>query len=235
MTAPIKVTDGLYQVESFVNIFILETGPDELTIIDAGAPGSSKRVFSAIYALGHTPQMVKHILITHADIDHIGSLAGLASASGAAIYAGIESKAHIEARTSPEHLPAIASVIINPLMKLFVKPARVTQVISDGEQLDIGGGITAYHTPGHTPDNYNFYWHAKDALFTADLLNTRFGARLGELKISPPRISWDMAAVKQNALKMLDLKPAIICVGHGPSLTGDDVTKQSAQLRLSLT
>ena len=56
-----------------VNIYLLDDA-GSLALIDAGMPGSAPRVLELIQALGRAPGDVKHILITHADIDHVGRI-----------------------------------------------------------------------------------------------------------------------------------------------------------------
>ena len=61
--------------------------PDGLTLIDAGLPGSHKKILRYMAGLGCAPGDLKRILITHADFDHVGGLAPLKKATGARVYA----------------------------------------------------------------------------------------------------------------------------------------------------
>lgn len=97
MSDMIQVTPRVYQLGGIVNVYLLKTSEDELTILDAGLPGSGRRILNAAQELGYGPQAVRHLLITHADTDHVGSLAGLVKATGATVYAGPISKPYIEA------------------------------------------------------------------------------------------------------------------------------------------
>ena len=164
-----QLTAGLYQVTRGANIFLLETAPDELTLVDTGIPGAKTLVLSAIQQLGKSPENLKHILVTHADIDHVGSLAGLAVATGATVVASEESKAYIEAAKSPPHVPAPLSWIGGTIQRLVQKPIAVNKTVKNGELLPITtGGIEALSLPGHTPDNYGYFWRERKILFAAD-------------------------------------------------------------------
>ena len=51
-----------------------------------------------IQKIGRTIEEVKHILITHAHLDHMGSLAALKKASGAKVVAGSQEQDYIQGR-----------------------------------------------------------------------------------------------------------------------------------------
>ena len=61
--------------------------PDGLTLIDTGLPGNHKKILNYMTGLGYSPSDLTRIIITHADMDHIGSLSALKKASGARVYA----------------------------------------------------------------------------------------------------------------------------------------------------
>ncbi len=215
----IQITPELYQITRGANAFILKSGTDELTVVDTGMPGTTGKIIQAVESLGHKPDAIKHILVTHADFDHAGSLAGLSQATGATVYAGEQSKTHIENASAPPHLPAVMAPLAGFFQKLTQKPTRVDQQLHDRQVLDIAGGIEAIAIPGHTPDNYGFYWREPQILFAADLLN-RMG---GTLSLTPSAITWNMEIARKSARHVLDLDLRYICVGHGDYL---DVTKQ---------
>lgn len=210
-----QLTIGLYQVTRGANIFILETAPDELTLIDAGIPGAKNLVLSAIQQLGKSPKNLKHILITHADIDHVGSLAGIASATGATIVASSESKPYIESAKSPPHVPPPISWLGGAIQRLAQTPISVNKTIKNGELLPITvGGIEALSLPGHTPDNYGYFWRERKILFAADL----FFTSNNQLSLTQPMITWSREEALRSARKALDFKPTMICVGHGDAI-----------------
>lgn len=206
-----QIFPGLHVIQRAGTLcYLIESAPDELTVIDSGMPGTTKAILKAAQQLGKEASAIKHILVTHADIDHVGSLAGLAKATGATVYASEESKPYIEAAKPPPHLPAVMS-LFTPLMGLMQKKATINQTFTDNQTLDIADGILALHVPGHTPENYAFYWRREKVLFAADLF-FGFGGTLG---LTPSRISWSIESARESAVKVLDLGPTYICPGHG--------------------
>ena len=230
MRSPQRVTEGVYQITGAVNIFLIDDG--DITIIDAGLPGATKTILAGLEHLGKQPSDVKHILITHADIDHVGSLAGLVKATGAKVYAGTESATYIHRKASPKHLPRFMQFFGDLIQPLITKRAHVDHEFSDGDTLDIAGGIQVIAIPGHTPDNFAFYWPRQRVIFAADLLQTQ---NKGVLGITQPKISYDMNAARQSALKVLDMDIAYFCVGHGHFIEVSDVPHQIENLKKSLT
>jgi glyoxylase-like metal-dependent hydrolase (beta-lactamase superfamily II) len=208
---PEAYVPGLYGVVgAAVNIFVLEDAESGLTVIDAGLPGSAPGVLELIQELGHSPHDVHHILITHADTDHVGGLKPLVAATGANVYASAPAAGYIKRRASPPHLPMPRRLTVG-ITNLFVRRAvTVNHRVSDGETLPIAGGIQVIATPGHTPDHVCYYWERERVLFAGDLLNNRSG-----LSLTPDRISWDMATAQASARRVLQLDPAAICMGHG--------------------
>jgi glyoxylase-like metal-dependent hydrolase (beta-lactamase superfamily II) len=213
MSQPKKILEGLYQIEGAVNVFVIDDPDDGVILIDTGLPWSARTIIKAVQAIGHNPRDINHILITHADLDHVGGLTGLVKRSGAEVYAGVESKGYIENRQSPPHMPAMSKPFIWLANKLFSRPTTVHHAVNEGETLPLAGGIRVLAAPGHTPDNMNFFWEPHQVLFAADLLNAM---RKQTLDLTLPRITWDTSVAQDSARKVLALEPAYICVGHGP-------------------
>jgi len=80
-----KVCPDLIRIElRGVNVF-LWTGQGGPTLIDTGYPWTYNKLLDELHAAGVQPSDLKRIIITHADLDHIGGLKGLIEVSDAAI------------------------------------------------------------------------------------------------------------------------------------------------------
>jgi len=207
-----KIIEGLYQVGSAVNVFLLETDPGELTVLDSGMPGNTHAILDAASQLGYQPDAIQHILVSHADLDHVGSLAGLKQATGAQVYAGRETTNYLREGKAPPHAAAL-NWLMAPMQSLMIPKVTVEQVLEDGQVIDIGGGIEAIAAPGHTPDNVCYFWQREHILFAPDL----FFAMSGSLGLTPSFITWDTKQARESARRVMVRAPQIICVGHGPS------------------
>jgi glyoxylase-like metal-dependent hydrolase (beta-lactamase superfamily II) len=226
----LRITAGLVQITRAANIFLLQTASDELTVVDSGVPGAVPLILSSAQSLGFAPSAIRHILVTHADMDHAGSLAALVAATGATVYAGAETARYLATAEAPPHNRGLISMLIGRLQKVIQKPVQVSRIVHDGETLPIGGGISAYAAPGHTPDNYCFLWRKESVLFAADLFNTANGS----LSLTPSAITWDNQRARESAASMLALHPRIICVGHGNSINLVQSPRQADSLLRAL-
>src|SRR5271170_7243321 len=101
MSAPQSITDGIHVVRGLVNIYIVET-TDGCAVIDTGFPGSTSKILRAVAAIGRRPDDVRHILVSHAHPDHMGSAGSLKRETGAAVYANPIDAPIIEAGTPIE-------------------------------------------------------------------------------------------------------------------------------------
>ena len=92
-----KVTNGIYRIiGSRSNIYLLES--EDLILIDTGMPNDGDKVLKILKELGYQNGDLKYILITHAHLDHVGSLAFLKKATGAKIVADIRERDFIEGK-----------------------------------------------------------------------------------------------------------------------------------------
>lgn len=185
---------------------------DGLTLVDALTPNQRDLVLNYLERIGYRPEAVKYILVTHADYDHVGSLADLQEATRARVIAGAETAAFVIEGNQPQHLPRGMQWIAGRFMRYRPVQEAAVQVVAPGEVLPILGGMQAIATPGHTPDHMAYYSAHAGVLFAGDALKTS-GGKLG---MSSPLITADVAAARQSGRELLNLAPALIACGHGP-------------------
>jgi glyoxylase-like metal-dependent hydrolase (beta-lactamase superfamily II) len=190
--------------------------PDGLTLIDAGLPGSHKKILRFMAGLGYAPGDLKRILITHADFDHVGGLAPLKKATGARVYASpVEAQAMAEGHASRPVKPRrLVTRLLFGLMGGMFKPARiqVDELLSDGQVLPVLGGLRVIETPGHTPGHVSFFAASTGILFCGDSIVS------GEtgLRGSSGANNWDQPKADESVRKQAALGAHILCSGHGP-------------------
>jgi glyoxylase-like metal-dependent hydrolase (beta-lactamase superfamily II) len=189
---------------------------DGLTLIDAGLPGSHRKILRYIVELGYTPTDLKRIIITHADMDHVGGLAALKAASGARLLAS-----KIEAEGIAAGHPTRPLNTRNALMRLLfslltrlVKTSGVSvdEILSDGQVLPILGGLQVIETIGHTPGHLSLFSPSTGILFSGDsIISDENG-----LYTSREAVTWDRARADASTRRQVALGPQIVCPGHGP-------------------
>lgn len=175
-------------------------GTGELALIDTGMPWRGKAVVEELCSLGIQPQQIRHILLTHYDVDHIGNAARLQRLTGAAVWA------------SALEIPYILGEKPRPGFKRYVakvfrceKPAGIKPY---GDALP-GGEIIVISTPGHTPGHVCLLYG--DVLFAGDLVESHNGA----LRPYPSPWNWKEPLMADSIKEVNDLAFRRICPAHG--------------------
>lgn len=215
-----EIRSDIHLIEGKASNFYLVVDADGLTLIDAGMPNEEDKVFELVERLGYHPQHLLRILITHADIDHVGSLAAVQSATGAVVYAGPETAQLLTTGKSPKHLPFLIQWIATAFIKYKPVSKNCIEIIQDGDTLPVMGGLTALSTPGHTNDHFSFYSAKEGVLFAGDAIHTRDGT----LKRTEKRITADEEEANQSAINLAQLAPATFACGHGKPISNHDMS-----------
>jgi glyoxylase-like metal-dependent hydrolase (beta-lactamase superfamily II) len=218
-----EIIPGLHRITGVMGNPHLIIDPDGLTLVDAGTAGSRRRILGAIKQLGYAPEQLRRILITHADGDHVGAVAALVALSGARVYASaVEADAMAAGRPSRElRLPGLWRVLhrlAQPLLR--VQPFGDAEIIREGDVLPALGGLHVIETPGHTPGHLSFFAPAAGVLFAGDSI----AYRNGRMRKAFTLTVWNEALAWESLRKQAALRPAIVCLGHGP-VVRDAATK----------
>ena len=200
-----------------MNAVLLDDGR-ELTLIDAGFPGKADVLWKALYRLGRKKSDLRHLILTHAHPDHIGSAADIVSATGAKTYMHA-ADAPIAARGGPFRPMSPAPGLFNWLgfrlasrMMGEVDPVRIEHVLSDGDDLDVASGLTVIGTPGHCAGQVALLWKQGKLLIAGDVCTNLFG--LGD-----PVGFEDEALGRESQRKVAWLHYNAIAFGHGRPIT----------------
>jgi glyoxylase-like metal-dependent hydrolase (beta-lactamase superfamily II) len=212
-----KIIENLFLVPGVVaNSYIL-VDADGLTIIDTGLPRSERKILSYVSSLGRSAGDVKRIILTHADLDHVGSLTALHKLTGGRTYASrIEADAIASGVPSRQIKASGFSVmrLMFSLLRPFMKatPFQVDEILTDGQVLPVLGGLRVIETSGHTPGHISLFAPSIGVLFSGDSLvtdeNGIHGSRSG--------LTWDDAKAREAERKQAALCAHIVCSGHGP-------------------
>ncbi|WP_235946187.1 MBL fold metallo-hydrolase [Saccharibacillus alkalitolerans] len=198
---------------------------DGLTLIDAGLPGMFGQIEEKIRAAGCSPDGVKRLLLTHQDLDHIGTLPQLLERfPGLEVWAHQGEQPYLEGekplikvprervRSMPEGMRALTERMIESLV-----PGRVTHVLEHGEELPLQGGTIVLHTPGHTPGHISLYIPREKLLIAGDALRIDDGV----LALPPENFTPDMAQASRSLEQLLELDIDRVLCYHGGLFEGD--------------
>jgi glyoxylase-like metal-dependent hydrolase (beta-lactamase superfamily II) len=200
----------------YINSFAFIEPDGSVTLVDCGIARAPRRIVAGLADIGKHPRDVQRIVLTHAHMDHAGGAAEVLAASTATGVAVHDAdRGYIECG---ESAPGDPSSGVYRFYQRFVSgrfnPVPVERVVADGEVLDVAGGLTVHHTPGHTPGHISLLHEDTGVLITGDAI---FNAA--------SRMTWPIKMVctsfpqnKQSAAKLSELDYQVAAFTHGPEI-----------------
>jgi glyoxylase-like metal-dependent hydrolase (beta-lactamase superfamily II) len=193
-----------------VNCYLVEED-QELTLIDAALPYSTKAILRAAERIG---KPITRIVLTHAHGDHIGALDALKQALPEAkvLISKRDAKLLAGNRTLEADEPQ------TPVRGGVPKSVKTKPdvLLSDGDRV---GSLQAIAAPGHTPGHMAFIDTRSKALIAGDALQTRGGVAVsGTVKWFfpfPAMATWNKKAALETAIKLCSFHPSLLAIGHG--------------------
>lgn len=135
------------------NVLLLDWN-GSYVLIDTGAPGwngAPPALLPQLQTLGLAPEKIAHVILTHAHFDHVG---GLLDSAGQPIFArAVHHVCKAEADFWTSSSPDLSQVRV-PSSGMISTARRVFDRIEfayAAPGTEIVPGITAFHSPGHTP------------------------------------------------------------------------------------
>jgi len=185
-----------------------------VAVIDAGMPHQARRIVNTVRALGHAPQDVRLILVTHGHIDHAGSAVALQRLTGAPIAmhrADARLTATRDLKIPPGRTRAVdaAGGVLRAVGWAVPLETFTPEVwLDDGMSLrDFGIDARVLHTPGHTGGSVSIAFE-DGTVFVGDAL-------LNLLHVAFPLWWEDPAAARESACRICALSPRVCYSGHG--------------------
>jgi len=184
---------------------------DGFTLIDTAWPSSQAQAI--IQEANKLGLPIVRIVLTHAHLDHVGSLDALHDALPNAQVAISERDARflsgdqsLDPSEPQEHLRGSYTVC-------QTKPALL---LHEGDRV---GSLEVIATPGHTPGQLAFLDTRDRAVIVGDAFQTLGGVAVAgtvELLFPLPALAtWHKGLALESARKLLALQPSLLAVGHG--------------------
>lgn len=191
------------EFQEFVIHPILLWDDEMALLIDTGFPGQIEDIQVEMEKVGVSFDKLKVVILTHQDIDHIGSLPELLQRcrSNIKVYAHELDKPYIEG-----DLPLLKDGNVENRPK-----GKVSDTMIDGQELPYCGGILILHTPGHTPGHISLYLKQSKILVAGDSMYSVNGM-LGGIH-APTTIN--IKEAQQSLKKYLNLDIESVVCYHG--------------------
>ena len=209
----LEVSDGIHLISRVrgANAYLVES-EESVTVVDTGLPGNAGKILDYVEKAGWHRSDVRMIILTHSDVDHVGSAARLRKETGAKI-AIHEADAP---KVSGEEPWRTAKGVLGLVFRLIGLLMRFNRFRADVlvRHSDVFDGLIVVHTPGHTEGSICLYIPGR-ALFVGDTLLTNH-----ERMLSLPRksVSGDLNVAKDSIRKLSQLDYSTLLPGHGPSI-----------------
>jgi glyoxylase-like metal-dependent hydrolase (beta-lactamase superfamily II) len=206
-------TKNLFRLTRFgmVNCFLVRED-DGLTLVDTGVAGSAAGIREAAQRTGAP---ICRIVLTHAHVDHVGSLDALARE-----YPRIEfAVGKRESRLLLKDFSLDAGESGKRLLGFPGVKLPATILLNDDDRI---GSLQAIFSPGHTPGHMSYLDVRDGSLIAGDAFTTQTGVlAAGTFKLLfpfPALFSWNREVAAESARKLRDFKPARLAVGHGKTI-----------------
>lgn len=227
----VEVEKGVHFVQGGeVNWVILSDG-HAATLVDTGYPGDRSDLLASLDAVGHRPEDVVALLVTHAHSDHIGSARYLAETYDVPVLAHEAEAPH--ARREFVQQVSAGRVLLNAwrpgvlpwAMRAFhaggLSDVRVAAARPYPEPLDLPGGAVPHHTPGHTSGHCVYHLPGSGIVITGDALVT--GHRTSRVRgpqLLPTMFHHDRPRALEALMVIADIDADVVLPGHGPAHHG---------------
>lgn len=207
-------------------------------LVDAGYPGQLAQIEQAVREAGISFDQISRIIITHHDIDHIGSAASIKVKlpERIKILAHEEERPYIQGEKYPLKLAQLEASLedLSEGMKAMYEKMKtgfqscqvsVDKSLINGEELPYCGGISVIHVPGHTLGHICLYLKQHKILIAGDALRVEGGL----LVIAPERINFDQNMYLKSLAKLTGYDIQTVICYHG-GLYADQVNKRIEEL-----
>jgi glyoxylase-like metal-dependent hydrolase (beta-lactamase superfamily II) len=209
---------GVYRIPTlgdFINSFAFLDADGQVTLVDCGLRRAPRRIVEALAGIGSHPSDVTRILLTHAHSDHAGGAREMADRSGVEGVDVHEADAgYLAVGTNAPTGESTLGRLLSRAPSSRFDPVDVAVLLTDGQVLDVAGGLRVVHTPGHTPGHVSLLHEDSGVLITGDAIFNMAS-----------RMRWPLAAVctsaaqnKRSAHVLGELDYSIAAFTHGPEI-----------------
>ena len=221
--------DYLVQLTRFplwfpVNAYLVRED-DGLTLIDAGIPGTAGAYLAAARRYDAP---IRRIALTHAHMDHVGSLDALHNAlPEAEVVIGAREARLLRGDRSLDP----AELALSPKLRgsFSTCKTRPTRELVPGDRV---GSLRVIAAPGHSPGQIAYFDERDGSLIAGDAFQTRGGVAVsGVVRPTfpfPAFATWHKPTALATVRALCALAPSRVAIGHGQVLEAPSAALDTA-------
>ena len=213
---------GVYRIPTlgdYINSYAFVDDDGSVTLVDCGLKRAPAKIVRALAAIGKHPRDVQRIVLTHAHFDHSGGASRMVdetAALGVDVHADDAEYVRTGTRVPGDTTSTSGRIFARAPWGDF-QATPVSTELTDGQVLDVAGGLRVLHTPGHTPGHISLLHPGTGVLITGDSIFNMNS-----------RMSWPTKAFctsfRQNvdtAHVLGEIEYAVAAFTHGPEIRDD--------------
>ncbi|MCF7754192.1 MBL fold metallo-hydrolase [Paenibacillus xylanexedens] len=190
-----------YYREPFIVYPTLLWDEQNVVLVDTGIPGQLEQIRTLLEIENFGLEKLTHVIITHQDGDHIGSLPELLQAR----------RSEVKVLAHEEAVPYLTGAIPLIKSKSFAPSVHVHTALKDRDILPLAGGIQVVFTPDHM----SLYHIPTQTLIAGDALNSKDGRLLS----FDDEQTLDHTTALKSIAKLLELDIKKVITYHGNEVT----------------
>lgn len=231
-----KISNGIEIIETETALMygkdvinpVLIWDENDMILVDAGMPGFFSTLKSKLDELGLDIENLNKIIVTHADMDHIGGISSIIQNTNhkIEILSSVKEKPYIDGSKLPLRLeqydkskdimPKEQRVKLEQIFEGLRKSYKsfcvnVDRTLDDGEILQCFKGIKVISSPGHTPGHISLYIEKLRLLIGGDLVNLVNN----EIEPAPKFTTFDIELSNKSIQKLKKFNIEKIICYHG--------------------
>jgi glyoxylase-like metal-dependent hydrolase (beta-lactamase superfamily II) len=210
-----QLAPDLWQLRGFppnaINVYLAED-----VLIDAATRRAGRRILRQI-----EDRPLSLVALTHVHPDHQGAVAQVCEARGVPLACHADDVDAMEGRR-----PVQSGDPNHPINKLIRRvwegpPHRVDRVLQEGDEV---AGFRVLHAPGHQRGEVIYFRDSDRVAIAGDVIfNLHPLTGIPGVREPPDAFTLDPVENRRSIRKLLELRPSVVCVGHGPPLR--DISK----------
>lgn len=206
-----EITKNVYQIplmpRNSINCYLIDD-----ILIDSGIRSSGTKILKSL----QKGKINAHAL-THAHADHQGSSNFICTKLNIPLWTSEWEKTNAESGIVTNEYPNKNHLIAKFQQSFWAGVGyKVSRILKEGDNV---GSFTVIETPGHSNGHLSFFRERDKVLIVGDtLVNMNLLTTFVGLNHPPDLFTSNIKTNKVSIKKLYDLKPKILCFGHGPVL-----------------